>query len=747
MNKITIRNALERALKAHREGKVEEAEKYYIAILQAQPKHSDANHNIGVLAVGLGKVKEALPFFKTAVETNSKVDQYWLSYINALINLGELDEVLLTLGKYKKESDEGKDFPTTLESQEKTLTIKNGFANAYCDLGHALKDEKRLEDAIRSYQEAIAIRPNYAEIYYDLGIALALKGDLKASIDNYKKAINRKPNYAEAYCNMGVNLYKNGNRDQAIQSFSRAIEINPDVDEPYSNLGVSLKDATFLKPVKGMQETILKLLEKGNVVRPIHIIRATISLLKFDPIITNALNKHKEGNTRQNIERTCADLAKNSLMTKTMKTCPILDIEVEGLLTEIRSSALLCISEIIYKDEALEFISALALQCFINEYLYDQTDEETQALTKLERAVEKKLLSGIQPSIIEILILASYKTLHEYAWHHLLSIPDKFEELEKRQIREIQEEKDIQSSIPILQEIQDETSLKVRSQYEVNPYPRWLDLGMSINSQSISEIIKEINLKTYDDKIKQLDNINILIAGCGTGQHPIGASSKYKNGNITAVDLSLKSLAYAIRKTNELSVNNIEYLQADILDLVKLDRKFDIIESAGVLHHMKDPLGAWSILAQCLQPGGLMRIGLYSKLARQHILRTRDEVVRLGVGSDNISMKEFRNQIIKSEEDHHKRVVLTGDFYTMSSLRDLLFHVQEQTFTIPQIDDSLSELGLEFCGFDSVSILQEFMAENREPDDLYDLNKWHDFEDNNPRTFIGMYSFWCQKVR
>ena len=83
----------------------------------------------------------------------------------------------------------------------------------------------------------------------------------------------------------------------------------------------------------------------------------------------------------------------------------------------------------------------------------------------------------------------------------------------------------------------------------------------------------------------------------------------------------------------------------------------------------------------------------------------------------------------------------------MSSLRDLLFHVQEQTFTIPQIDDSLSELGLEFCGFDSVSILQEFMAENREPDDLYDLNKWHDFEDNNPRTFIGMYSFWCQKVR
>ncbi len=815
MNKITISNALERAVKAHREGKLEEADKYYTAILQAQPKHSDANHNIGVLAVGLGKVKEALPFFKTAVEANSKIGQYWLSYINALINLGELDEALLALGKYKKDSDEEKAFPTTLASQEKAIAIKNGFSNAYFTLGNALKDRRKLEQAIKSYEEAIAIRPDHAEAYCNMGNALSLKGeskaaianyrqainikpdfalaycnmgvdlhkngnrdqaiesfsraieinpdfdeaycnmgnaltvkgDLKAAIDNYRQAINVNPDYALAHCNMGINLHRIGNRDQAIESFSRAIEINPDFDEAYSNLGISLKETIFLRPAKGMPETILKLLERGNIVRPKDIIIAILSLLKFDPIISNSLNKYKEGNTGKNIERTCADLAKNPLLMKVMRTCPILDIEIEGLLTEIRSTTLLCVSEIVFKDEALEFISAVALQCFINEYLYDQTEEETQALTKLERAVEKKLLSGIQPSITEILILASYKTLHEYDWHHLLTIPDKYEELERRQVKEIQEEKDIQSSIPVLQEIKNETSLKVKNQYEDNPYPRWLDLGMNLNTQSLSEIIKEINLKIYDDKIKRLDAINVLIAGCGTGQHSIGASSRYNNCNITAVDLSLRSLAYARRKTNELGINNIEYMQADILDLVKLEQKFDIIESAGVLHHMEDPMEGWRVLVQCLKPGGLMRIGLYSNLARQHVLRTRDEVVRLGIGSDNISMKKFRSHIIKSEEDHHKRVMLTGDFYTISSLRDLLFHVQEQTFTIPKIDNSLSELGLEFCGFESVSILQKFMAENRDLDDLYNLKKWHDFEKNNPRTFGAMYVFWCQKVR
>ena len=59
-------------------------------------------------------------------------------------------------------------------------------------------------------------------------------------------------------------------------------------------------------------------------------------------------------------------------------------------------------------------------------------------------------------------------------------------------------------------------------------------------------------------------------------------------------------MAYAKRKTVELGVKNIEYMQADILDLAKLNKQFDIIESAGVLHHMNDPMAGWKILTDCL---------------------------------------------------------------------------------------------------------------------------------------------------
>ena len=83
---LTLEQALQKGIEAHKAGKVQEADRYYTAIIKANPKHPDANHNMGVLAVGIGKVTEALPFFKTALESNAKVEQFWLNYFYALFN-------------------------------------------------------------------------------------------------------------------------------------------------------------------------------------------------------------------------------------------------------------------------------------------------------------------------------------------------------------------------------------------------------------------------------------------------------------------------------------------------------------------------------------------------------------------------------------------------------------------------------------------------------------------------------------
>ena len=85
------------------------------------------------------------------------------------------------------------------------------------------------------------------------------------------------------------------------------------------------------------------------------------------------------------------------------------------------------------------------------------------------------------------------------------------------------------------------------------------------------------------------------------------------------------------------------------------------------------------------------------------------------------------------------------DFYSLSTLKDLLFHVQEHRFTIPLIKDHLYRLRLKFCGFESSKILSHFKQTNKNKKDLYDLDKWQVYEEANPRAFAGMYQFWCQK--
>ena len=161
---------------------------------------------------------------------------------------------------------------------------------------------------------------------------------------------------------------------------------------------------------------------------------------------------------------------------------------------------------------------------------------------------------------------------------------------------------------------------------------------------------------------------------------------------------------------------------------------------------MDTPMTGWQVLTDCLESGGLMHIGLYSELAKQHIVKMREEINQSIVESGHDAMKSFRIDVINSDQAHHKRILSSYDFYSLSTLRDLLFHVQEHRFTIPQIKDCLYELGLNFCGFESDKIVRDFKLTNTGAGDLYDLDKWDLYEKDNPQSFIGMYQFWCQKV-
>ena len=118
--KLTIEQALQHGLAAHKQGKLQDAERLYQAILQSQPTHADANYNLGLIAVSLNKVALALPLFKTAIDTFPEIEQFWLSYIDALIKENQLETAKSVLTEGRKEGFLGKEFDD-LEFQIKQL--------------------------------------------------------------------------------------------------------------------------------------------------------------------------------------------------------------------------------------------------------------------------------------------------------------------------------------------------------------------------------------------------------------------------------------------------------------------------------------------------------------------------------------------------------------------------------------------------------------------------------------------------
>ena len=273
---LTLDQALQKAVEAHKAGKLEEAERLYTAILQTQPKHPDANHNMGVLAAGVVKFQDSLSFFKTALEANPSIGQHWLSYIGALINLNQIGDAKAVFEQAKKYGMEGGKFDqlekrfseSSVHSQDPPAEELQSIVNLYSQgkLKQSLFESKKMlesfpnslalyniagssqlglmqfDAAIISFKQTLEIKPAYAEAYYNIGLALMKKGSPEGAIESYKQALKIKPDFAEAYSDMGNALTNKGDREAAIDSYKQALKINPDYFGAYINLGTAFNN-------------------------------------------------------------------------------------------------------------------------------------------------------------------------------------------------------------------------------------------------------------------------------------------------------------------------------------------------------------------------------------------------------------------------------------------------------------------------------------------------------------------------
>ena len=157
------------------------------------------------------------------------------------------------------------------------LPSSRTYAEAHFNLGNALKDQGKLDEAVAALspgdrpQARPTPRPIPISAYalkdqgkLDEAVAALSPGDrhqaglrrgpfqprqcakdqgkLDEAVAAYRQAIGLKPDYAEAHSNLGNALKEQGKLDEAVAAYRQAIGIKPDFAEAHSNLGIALKD-------------------------------------------------------------------------------------------------------------------------------------------------------------------------------------------------------------------------------------------------------------------------------------------------------------------------------------------------------------------------------------------------------------------------------------------------------------------------------------------------------------------------
>ena len=572
------------------------------------------------------------------------------------------------------------------------------------------------------------------DAYLKLGILENLEGDDQRAIKAYEECLRINPLNVTALINLG-DIYKTQNLTmKAVNNYVKAINIHPFVSA-YKDKLISVISSYSFKQINPNLKAIILACIKDTAVNISSIGTSWLSIVTISPQFQRlykpqTLTSYQTFKNNLDRQKDISWLYYDFFLSG-LKRIVGTNMQCEKCITYLRRYMLENLEK--YKDDkqALELISALSVNCHLTEFIFKETTKETKALQYLTDKCE----SG-KTNEMEIACLACYRPLSslknkDQIFHDLAKNQDLSAMLDIH-IRQPKELEEIRPTIKSLTRIDDKTSSKVQSQYEKNPYPRW-------DGYSTLERPQDENL--WGKKAK------ILNAGCGTGQEAINLAVTYPDAEITAVDLSLSSLSYAIMKAKQYGISNISFYHGDILKLGELDQKFDLITSSGVLHHMKDPLAGWQVLNSLMKPGGSMRIALYSKHARTAVTKARNVIAEHNLGSNNDTIKTFRTEL---EAHIGKKAYesLTGyrDFFSLSEFRDLIFHVQEHQFDIPEIKDCLDKLDLKFVEFSTnPDMIRRFKNKYNDEDSKYDLDKWHEFELKNPDTFSAMYHFVCER--
>jgi Flp pilus assembly protein TadD/SAM-dependent methyltransferase len=754
----------------HRAGQLPQAEGLYRRVLAIEPAHDDALHCLGMLAHQIGRSDAAAELMTRAISVNGRNPDYHYNLGLVLQALGRADDAA--------------------ERFRQATLLKPGNADAFLSLGSVLIGQNRLDDAEAACRRAVELAPQSADAHFNLAIALGRQHRYDDAIVHLRDVLRLRPGFAPAHGSLGTALMAKGELEPAAEHCRKALELDPRHHQTAVNLamvcyaqGDAARGLQAAMPALAIEESaqakhvfarcagsawagedprFAELLRRALAEawgRPSHLVSAALRIIKANARIAAAADRAAAQWPRLlDVDQLCgtnglSHFAADALLHELLRAAPVSDRDLERMLTALRRALFDLAAQdppsAALTDDGLELLCALAQQCFVNEHVWVASDREEERVRGLAGRLAAALDAGDDLPAAWIPAVAAYLPLDSVGGAALLggrSWPAPVAAVVERQVAERRAQRELAKALPQLTAVDDGVSLAVKRQYEENPYPRWIAAGIAPPQSTLDALLAQ---KFPHAGLKPLGKspIDVLIAGCGTGQHAIEVAQQYLGVDMLAVDLSAASLGYAAHKSRALGLTNIRYTVADILALDTLGMSFDFIGASGVLHHLADPLAAWRRLLRVLRPGGVMNVGLYSERGRADIVHAHRFIAECGFAATADGIRRCRQEMMSRPDDALlAKAWQRSDFFSLSGCRDLLFHAMEHRLTLPEIAAFLDSNELKFLGFDADASLQRRYAA-RFPADVAgtDLSSWHQFEMENPGSFVGMYQFWIQK--
>ena len=489
--------------------------------------------------------------------------------------------------------------------------------------------------AIDLLLKAIASDRRNPEPHYNLARILSDRGRDDEAIVHNRKVLEVDPNFPGAHNNLAALLLLHGRPAEALAAAVQGL-LRDDAAGLKTTFVMALRqlDLAAIKRDPNLVQLLVRALrEPWSRPRDLSAAAGAI-LLRSQAMARCVEHQSREGVMRLADMFSATDLdalGSDGLFDALLTSAPVTTIAIERVLTAIRRAALNEIASGEFENSGawLPLITSIGQQGFINEYIFDVSESEKAQLENLRADVADAATRNETIAPLKLAILASYLPLHSLSGAETLAAqpwPGELAALLKQQITDPRGENQIRASIERLTAIEDDVSEKVRAQYEENPYPRWSRIPAETQALPVDAYI---GMRFPGAPYKPLGHRapDILVAGCGTGQHAIQRAQQFQSANVLAIDLSLASLSYAM--ANERAGADQPALCARRYSRARSDRTFDI-DSSGVLHHLKEPLTGWRGLANLLRPGGRCISG-FGAAARQEMLHAVISRSRAGI--------------------------------------------------------------------------------------------------------------------